>query len=236
MKKILFYIVLFVFAGCQSNLLREEPYSSEFRSNVLNVRSKIENNWAVPVSKTDLTSTVVVELDESARVVDSTIHISSGSELFDKSLVDAVYKSSPFRELRLLSSKERQKFNKFLLTFSKEASFSSTRNIESVVINPPRNVRSIKKLNETLEQHYVGIYDIYRRSLMSKEYLGGAIAFMIKIKPNGEVQECSTTNKINARLSDLGEKICKYIESVDFGEEDVQITLFKFPIEFMPKM
>lgn len=233
LKKVLLLSIVCAVVGCQSIPSKVDSHCINLKSCVLGLHSKIHNNWRPPKWEKPLTAKVMVELDQSGSVVGSSISESSGVTLFDKTLVDAVFASSPFREINFLPRQDREKLNKFTLLFSKEASeIMPERPLSTSIIDPKRS-RSAESMNYLIEGHFGRIYNIYKQALIGSPGLRGTIIFDFEVKPDGTVIKCSSS-LLDEPLSDLSKQLCEYMESIDFGKGETEdIVHFSFPISFL---
>ena len=83
------------------------------------IKKVVEFNWYQESNRNPgLKSTVFLELDENYNAVKVELVKTSGSTEFDRSAIRAVYKSSPFNELRGLIEKDYQKFKSMSFVFA----------------------------------------------------------------------------------------------------------------------
>ncbi|MCK2046960.1 cell envelope integrity protein TolA [Chromohalobacter moromii] len=85
------------------------------------VRRYVEQSWNVPSNaSSELRAIVRIQLLPTGELVSATITQSSGNSAFDHSVISAVEKAAPFREMRELDASVRGRFREFNLDFNPE--------------------------------------------------------------------------------------------------------------------
>ncbi|SOC57163.1 colicin import membrane protein, partial [Chromohalobacter canadensis] len=85
------------------------------------VRRYVEQNWNVPSNaSSELRAIVRIQLLPTGELVSATITQSSGNSTFDHSVINAVEKAAPFREMRELDASVKGQFREFNLDFNPE--------------------------------------------------------------------------------------------------------------------
>ncbi|WP_277810753.1 cell envelope integrity protein TolA [Chromohalobacter canadensis] len=85
------------------------------------VRRYVEQSWNVPSSaSSELRAIVRIQLLPTGELVSATITQSSGNSTFDHSVINAVEKAAPFREMRELDASVKGQFREFNLDFNPE--------------------------------------------------------------------------------------------------------------------
>ncbi|MCK0745055.1 cell envelope integrity protein TolA [Chromohalobacter nigrandesensis] len=85
------------------------------------VRRYVEQSWNVPSNaSSELRAIVRIQLLPTGELVSATITQSSGDSAFDHSVIKAVEKAAPFREMRELDASVKGQFREFNLDFNPE--------------------------------------------------------------------------------------------------------------------
>ncbi|WP_280561929.1 cell envelope integrity protein TolA [Chromohalobacter sp. 48-RD10] len=85
------------------------------------VRRYVEQNWNIPSNaSSELRAIVRIQLLPTGELVSATITQSSGNSVFDHSVINAVEKAAPFREMRELDASVKGQFREFNLDFNPE--------------------------------------------------------------------------------------------------------------------
>ncbi|MCK0715790.1 cell envelope integrity protein TolA [Chromohalobacter sarecensis] len=85
------------------------------------VRRYVEQSWNVPSNaSSELRAIVRIQLLPTGELVNATITQSSGNSAFDHSVINAVEKAAPFREMRELDASVKGQFREFNLDFNPE--------------------------------------------------------------------------------------------------------------------
>ncbi|WP_280539209.1 cell envelope integrity protein TolA [Chromohalobacter sp. 11-W] len=85
------------------------------------VRRYVEQSWNVPSNaSSELRAIVRIQLLPTGELVSATITQSSGNSAFDHSVISAVEKAAPFREMRELDASVKGRFREFNLDFNPE--------------------------------------------------------------------------------------------------------------------
>ncbi|SFH73382.1 cell envelope integrity protein TolA, partial [Modicisalibacter xianhensis] len=83
------------------------------------VRHAIEQAWILPASATNqLRAVVRIQLLPTGELVSARIIESSGDSVFDRSVLQAVERAAPFREIRELPLAAQSQFREFNLDFN----------------------------------------------------------------------------------------------------------------------
>ena len=80
----------------KQQIIRNTQLSNAEAKYILNIKSRIENNWLIPHDiKHDKICTAIVNQLPSGKITSVKIHGCSGETLYVDSLINAVWKSSP---------------------------------------------------------------------------------------------------------------------------------------------
>ncbi len=94
-------------------------------------------------------------------------------------------------------------------------------------------LRSQEEIQRTIEQGKGAFYRIYNRALRANPELEGKVVFSITIDGSGEVTKCVVVAS-DLKDSALEAKLVARIRMFNFGEQNVQTTTVRIPLDFFP--
>ena len=83
----------------QYSEIGDNPSEVDFAPYMRELHRRIKSNWHPPVNYDSKRASVFMKIDKAGNLVACSIYQSSGYKNVDKSVLDAVYKTAPFRPL-----------------------------------------------------------------------------------------------------------------------------------------
>lgn len=83
----------------QYSEIGDNPSEADFAPYMRELQRRIKSNWHPPVNYDSKRASVFMKIDKAGNLVACSIYQSSGYKNVDKSVLDAVYKTAPFRPL-----------------------------------------------------------------------------------------------------------------------------------------
>lgn len=83
----------------QYSEIGDNPSEADFAPYMRELQRRIKSNWHPPVNYDSKRASVFMKIDKAGNLVACSIYQSSGYKNVDKSVLDAVYKTAPFRRL-----------------------------------------------------------------------------------------------------------------------------------------
>jgi len=93
--------------------------------------------------------------------------------------------------------------------------------------------RSLEEVRLVLERAKQSLYSIYNRALRDDASLQGKVVVEFTIAPNGSITECHIVSS-ELKNPELEQKLLARFRSLQFGAEDVDTLITKFPLDFLP--
>lgn len=104
---------------------------------------------------------------------------------------------------------------------------------EAVASGGSSGSRSEERIRAVLDQNKGALYRTYQRALREDPALQGKVTFELTIEPSGEVSNCVI---VSSELNDpkLERKLVARMKFLDFGAEDVSVTVTRWAVDFLP--
>ena len=128
---------LFVYVDSKRENLDIVQYKDSINCNSINtctniIKHDILRNWQRPINGGNLSVGARISIDEFFEVSKVEIVTSSGNRNFDNSIISAIWKSKPFKELAGLPSEDFNKMREIEFLFG--ARKPKNRKMESIII------------------------------------------------------------------------------------------------------
>jgi len=95
--------------------------------------------------------------------------------------------------------------------------------------------RSLESIRLVIERVKGSLQTLYMRQLRQTPGIQGTVLFDFTIDPSGKVVSCVIVeSELNS--SRLERKFVIKLKSIDFGEEDVDEVLIRYPLDFLPSL
>lgn len=115
-------------------------------------------------------------------------------------------------------------------TAARAAAGAAKRATATAAAKPPRSPEDIRMV---LARNKGALDAIYNRALREDPTLQGKVVFEIKVAPTGEVLSCKVVFS-DLHSPALEAKLVARIRMIDFGAKDVEATVEKYPLDFLP--
>lgn len=99
--------------------------------------------------------------------------------------------------------------------------------------NSNKGSRSYESIQIVFDRNKGSLYSIYNRALRKDPTLQGKVVLELTISPSGSVTQCKVISS-ELNNSSLERKLVARIKLFNFGAQDVDTIIVKYPIDFLP--